>query len=111
MVGEGVEGDLGGRMLVMFSGIRNFKMNGSKRNKTGKESSFFFFFSFKDIVSLAWYSYNSNIEFCKRQLESTKIFLYKCLAVLTLSCEELEHKEKKGKNWSLIFNLNLDLSN
>ena len=44
MVGEGVEGDLGGRMLVMFSGIRNFKMNGSKRNKTGKESSFFFFF-------------------------------------------------------------------
>ena len=94
MVGEGVEGDLGGRMLVMFSGIRNFKMNGSKRNKTGKESSFFFF-SFKDIVSLAWYSYNSNIEFCKRQLESTKIFLYKYLAVPTLSCEELEQNKKK----------------
>ena len=90
MVGEGVEGNPGGRMLDMFGGIRNFKENGSKRNRTRKDSGFFFFFSFKDIVSLAWYSFNSNIEFCKRQLESTKIFLYKCLAAPTLSCEELE---------------------
>ena len=42
MVGEGVEGDLGGRMLDMFGGIRNFKVNGSKRNRTRKESGFFF---------------------------------------------------------------------
>ena len=40
MVGEGVEGDLGGRMLDMFGGIRNFKVNGSKRNRTRKESGF-----------------------------------------------------------------------
>ena len=41
MVGEGVEGDLGGRMLVMFSGIRNFEMNGSKRNRARQELGFF----------------------------------------------------------------------
>ena len=44
MVEEGVEGDLGGRMLNMFSGITNFKVNGSKRNRARKESIFFFFF-------------------------------------------------------------------
>ena len=61
---------------------------------------FFFFLSFfKDIMSPTWYSYNSNIEFYKRQLESTKIFLYKCLAALTLSCEELECKKNK---WELL---------
>ena len=52
-------------MLDMFGGIGNFKVNGSKRNRARKESVFFFFFFFfffKDIVSLAWYSYNSNIE-------------------------------------------------
>ena len=108
MVGEGVEGNLGGRMLDMFGGIRNFKVIGSKRNRTRKESGFFFF---KDIVSLTWYSYNSNIKFCKIQLESTKIFLYKCLAAPTLSCEELEQNKKNEKNWSLIFKLNSDLSN
>ena len=43
MVGEGVEGNPRGRMLDMFGGIRNFKENGSKRNRTRKDSSFFFF--------------------------------------------------------------------
>ena len=43
MVEEGVEGDLGGRMLNMFSGITNFKVNESKRNRARKESVFFFF--------------------------------------------------------------------
>ena len=43
MVGEGVEGNPGGRMLDMFGGIRNFKENGSKRNRTRKDSGFFFF--------------------------------------------------------------------
>ena len=43
MVEEGVEGDLGGRMLNMFSGITNFKVNESKRNRAKKESVFFFF--------------------------------------------------------------------
>ena len=100
MVEEGVEGDLGGRMLNMFSGITNFKVNGSKRNRARKESVFFFFF--KDIMSLAWYSYNSNIEFSKRNLESTKIFLYKCLAAPTLSCEELEQKKNKWEELTQI---------
>ena len=40
MVEEGVEGDLGGRMLNMFSWITNFKVNGSKRNRARKESVF-----------------------------------------------------------------------
>ena len=44
MVGEGVEGNPRGRMLDMFGGIRNFKENGSKRNRTRKDSGFFFFF-------------------------------------------------------------------
>ena len=94
MVGEGVEGDLGGRMLDMFGGIRNFKVKGAREIEPEKSRAFFFF---KDIVLLAWYSYNSNIEFCKIQLESTKIFLYKCLAAPTLSCEELEQKKKMGR--------------
>ena len=34
MVGEGIEGDLGGRMVDMFSGIRNFKVNESPSFKT-----------------------------------------------------------------------------
>ena len=45
-------GDLGGRMLDTFGGIRNFKVNGSKRNRARKELGFFFFF--KDIMLLAW---------------------------------------------------------
>ena len=47
MVGEGVEGNPRGRMLDMFGGIRNFKENGSKRNRTRKDSGFFFFFPSK----------------------------------------------------------------
>ena len=93
-------------MLDTFGGIRNFKVNGSKRNRAKKESVFFFFF-FKDIVSLAWYSYYSNIEFSKRNLESTKIFLYKCLLAPTLSCEELGQKKNKWEELEFDFQIKL----
>ena len=56
---------------------------------------------------LAWYSYNSNIEFSKRNLESTKIFLYKCLAAPTLSCQELEQKKNKWEELEFDFQIKL----
>ena len=92
-------------MLDMFGGIRNFKVNGSKRNRARKESVFFLLF--KDIVLFAWYSYNFNFEFSKRNLESTKIFLYKCLVPPTLSCEELEQKKNKWEELEFDFQIEL----
>ena len=88
MVGEGVGATLEVECLTGLVESEISKWMGAKEIEP-KKSRFFFFF-FKYIVSLAWYSYNFNFKFSRRNLESTKDFLYKCLAAPTLSCEEME---------------------
>ena len=105
MVGEGVGATLEVECLTCLVESEISKWMGAKEIEP-KKSHFFFFF-FKYIVSLAWYSYNFNFKFSRRNLESTKDFLYKCLAAPTLSCEELEQKKNKWEELEFDFQIEL----